>query len=181
MQKSDRDCFIDYIYTSHLWWLNKITNEPGTCQLWKSVQFKSFIFLLHPKVVNNNYFYEKNDHIQQVYKYFLSSNNRRKKNPGQTHPYNCMNKEQAERLWWGSVWSGLEPVTLYLISVNQAKTQAWLHDVRTLSCKEKHIIKLFELLSDSLKLSDCTLASSPFMFHLSGRETWPVQHLCRGC
>lgn len=142
---------------------------------------KALFFCCIQKWSTTTIFMKKNDHIQQVYKYFLSSNNRRKKNPGQTHPYNCMNKEQAERLWWGSVWSGLEPVTLYLISVNQAKTQAWLHDVRTLSCKEKHIIKLFELLSDSLKLSDCTLASSPFMFHLSGRETWPVQHLCRGC
>lgn len=70
--------------------------------------------------------------------------------------------------------------SFYLICVNQSKIYACLYDVKALACKEKHFIKLFEPLSEGLGLHTSTLPSIPFMFHLSGRETWAEQ-LWRGC
>ena len=86
--------------------------------------------------------------------------------------YNCTHNDRS---WWSWAWSRLECVTLYLISVNQSKTHAWLHDVKAPSRKENCFITLFEPLSEGLKLHARTSPSFPFIFHLSVRETRAVQ------
>lgn len=85
-----------------------------------------------------------------------------------THLYNCITT---------AVYGGLECVSLYLISVNQSKIHAWLHDVKALSCKEKCFIKLFEPLSEGLKLHACTSPSIPLHVPFVGQG----HTSCRGC
>lgn len=59
-----------------------------------------------------------------------------------------------------------ECVTLYLITVNQSETHAWLHDVKALRCKKKCSIELFELLSEGLNPHTYISPSFTFSLHL---------------